>query len=434
MKILKFVTNKDKNMYYYQTELSDKKYSSKIENEVINIYPNITYQNLIGFGGAITEASAYNYSLLSDEKKQEFLHDYFLENNYSLCRLTIGSCDFSLNSYSYSYKRDLSDFSIEPDLKYIIPLIKDALNVNPNIKFLASPWSPPRFMKNTKILILGGKLLDKYKQTYAKYLAKYIKSYGDLGINIDYITIQNEPNAIQRWESCLYSPQEESDFIVNYLYPEFELQNISTKILIYDHNKEKLFNRAKEEFSNEQLKNIVSGVAFHWYTGNHFENIKLCRELFPDKLLIHSEGCSGLKLNNPYANEYANEIIGDLNSGANGFIDWNIFLDKNGGPSHIKNPCNSPIMMDSDNHNYFKMLSYYYIGHFSKSIYPNAVRVANSTYSDNLKITSFKNPDNRLVIVILNKENYDMNYNICINDSTFYDTIERQSIITYVID
>ncbi len=433
MKILKFVTNKDKNMYYYQTELSDKKYSSKIENEVINIYPSVTYQTLIGFGGAITEASAYNYSLLSDEKKQKFLHDYFSENNYSLCRLTIGSCDFSLNSYSYSHKHDLSDFSIEPDLKYTIPLIKDALNINPNIKFLASPWSPPKFMKNTKISILGGKLLDKYKSTYAKYLAKYIKSYSDLGINIDYITIQNEPNAIQRWESCLYSPQEESDFIVNYLFPEFEFQNISTKILIYDHNKEKLFNRAHEEFSNEQLKNIVSGVAFHWYTGNHFENIKLCKEFFPDKLLIHSEGCSGLNLNNPYANEYANEIIGDLNSGANGFIDWNIFLDKNGGPSHIKNPCNSPIMMDSDNHNYFKMLSYYYIGHFSRFILPNAVRVANSTYSDNLKITSFKNPDNRIVIVILNKENYDMSFNLCINDSTFHDTIEKQSIITYII-
>ena len=111
MKVLKYETNKDKNKYYHQTELSDKKYSSKIENEVINIYPNITYQSIIGFGGAITEASAYNYSLLSDEKKQEFLHDYFLENNYSLCRLTIGSCDFSLNSYSYSYKHDLSDFS-----------------------------------------------------------------------------------------------------------------------------------------------------------------------------------------------------------------------------------------------------------------------------------------------------------------------------------
>ena len=190
MEITKIETNKNKNLYFNTSSIKPKKYSSRLETQIVNIYPDVTYQKFIGFGGAITEASAYAYSLLPEDKKKNFINDYFSEINYSFCRLPIGSCDFSLGSYSYAYKHDLSDFSIEKDFKYIIPLIQDALKVNPNLHFLASPWSPPKFMKNTKMLLLGGKLSDKYKQTYANYLAKYITAYKDLGINIDYITIQ----------------------------------------------------------------------------------------------------------------------------------------------------------------------------------------------------------------------------------------------------
>ena len=273
MEIIKCESNKDKNFYFNMSTIKSKKYSSKLEKEIVNIYPDVMYQELIGFGGAITESSAYCYSLLSENKKQEFINDYFSDINYSFCRLPIGSCDFSLNSYSYANKHDLSDFSIEKDLKYIVPFIKDALNVNPNLRFIASPWSPPKFAKNNKMLILGGKLLDKYKQTYADYLVKYINAYKDLGINIDFITVQNEPNAIQIWESCLFSPQEEADFVVNYLYPTFKANNIDTKIIIYDHNKEKLYSRAVQEFSVPGVLNASSGLAFHWYSGNHYENI-----------------------------------------------------------------------------------------------------------------------------------------------------------------
>ena len=153
MEIKKIETCKNKNMYFNETKIKPKRYCKLIETKVVNIYPDITYQSIVGFGGAITEATAYNYSLLPDEKKKEFMNDYFDKINYSLCRLTIGSCDFALKSYSYSYKKDLSDFSIEHDKKYVIPFIKDALMVNPNLKFIASPWSPPKFMKNTKMLI-----------------------------------------------------------------------------------------------------------------------------------------------------------------------------------------------------------------------------------------------------------------------------------------
>lgn len=214
--------------------------------------------------------------------------------NYSICRLSIGSSDFNKNSYSYSNKNDLSDFSISEDLKYIIPIIKKAQNRNRSLKFLASPWSPPAFMKSNKKLTDGGKLLPDFKKTYAEYLVKFIKSYRKENINIDYMTIQNEPNAKQIWESCLYTSSEELDLLTNYIYPEFKKNNINTKLLIWDHNKEKLLTRAIDSFKALGAIDKVSGLALHWYTGDHFENIELVKKMFPNKLLIHTEGCTRL--------------------------------------------------------------------------------------------------------------------------------------------
>ena len=433
MEIKKIETCKNKNLYFNETKIKPKRYCKLIETKVVNIYPDITYQSIVGFGGAITEATAYNYSLLPDEKKKEFMNDYFDKINYSLCRLTIGSCDFALKSYSYSYKKDLSDFSIEHDKKYVIPFIKDALTVNPNLKFIASPWSPPKFMKNTKMLILGGKLLKKYKQTYADYLSKYFMAYKELGINIDYMTIQNETNAMPIWESCLYSPSDEVDFLVNYLYPTFMKNNISTKILIYDHNKEKLVNRALEEFSNPEALKCASGIAFHWYSGSHFENISICRQLFPDKLLFHTEGCFDFEENNSYPNQYAHDMAEDLNAGINGYMDWNMLLDHRGGPTHTKNHCGSPVILTEDNSDYKKRMAYYYIGHFSKTIQPGAKRIAYSKYNEDIIMTAFKNPDGTIAVVIVNRKDYDIEYRLCIKNKMFKEKMAGQSIVSYII-
>ena len=433
MDITRIETNKNKNYYFNETKIKEKNWSSRLEFQVIDVYPDITYQEFLGFGGAITEASAYSYSLLPDNRKKEFIKNMFSDINYSFCRLTIGSCDFALGTYSYAKKHDLSDFNIERDKQYVIPFIKDALAVNPNIKFLASPWSPPSFMKNTKISILGGKLSNKYKQTYADYFVKYLNAYKDLGIKIDYVTVQNEPNAIQTWESCLYNSEEEVDFLVNYLYPTFQRNGVNTKILIYDQNKDKLFTRALAEFSNPSAKEAACGIALHWYTGDHFENVALCRQKFPDKLLIHTEGCSGYNLDNPWAPQYAHDIFGDLNAGVNGYIDWNILLDHKGGPNHKKNNCNSPVLLNCNNSDYNKTLAYYYIGQFSKVINPNAVRIAHSKYTSDIEMTAFKNPDNSIAVIIMNDKGHDVEFNLCFNDVTFKDTIEHQSIVSYLI-
>ena len=439
MKIQKYETNYKRNLFWNESALNPKPYSEKVENKVINIYPEITYQELIGFGGAFTESASYCYSKLDENNKEQLVLDYFLPQglNYSMGRLPIGSSDFSLNSYSYSKKKDLSDFNIDRDKKYILPFLQDVLNIK-SLKLLASPWSPPSFMKSTKMLTLGGKLANKYRQTWAEYLVKYVQAYNNEGIHIDYMTVQNEPNAVQTWESCLYSPEEEASFATNYLYYEFIKNNIDTKIFIWDHNKEKLFKRAMQELQTKSNLDAISGIAFHWYTGDHFENIELTHDTFPNKLLFHTEGCTGYSKFNP--NEevkngemYAHDILGDLNSGINAFLDWNLILDHNGGPNHKNNFCNSPIMLAENNLSYLKNLTYYYIGHFSKFLKPNAKRIAFSRYTDNIEVTSFKNPDGSIAVVLLNRNDTNYEYNLCINDVVIHDNLDSHAIVTLVL-
>ena len=177
MTISKFETNSKHKLYFKESSIKPKEYNPKLENKVINVYPDVKYQSFIGFGGAITEAAGYSFSRLPKEKQEEFIKDCFSEEglSYNFCRLPIGSTDFSTHSYSYSNQKDLTDFSIDEDKKNIFPLLEKAIEKNKNIKFLSSPWSPPRFMKSTKLLTLGGKLKDEFKETYANYLCKYIK-------------------------------------------------------------------------------------------------------------------------------------------------------------------------------------------------------------------------------------------------------------------
>ena len=440
MNIIKIETNYKRKLFFHETNEKYKSYSEKLENKIINIYPNIEYQTFLGFGGAITESSGYCLEKLSPEKQHKLLEEYFSKGglNYNIARLPIGSSDFSEKSYSYSDKKDLSDFSISKDEKYVIPMIKKSQNINNSLQFLSSPWSPPKFMKSNKRLTLGGKLLKEYYQTYANYLVKYLIAYKEKNININYITVQNEPNATQLWESCLYSSEEEANFAINYLYPTLKNNHLNTKILIWDHNKEKLFTRSIDELNSNKALNAISGIAFHWYTGDHFENIQLVHEQFPGKLLIHTEGCTGYSKFSPNdevhnAEIYGHDILGDLNSGINSYIDWNMILTYKGGPNHKLNYCNSPVMLNQNNSDYIKNLTFYYIGHFSKYIQPRAKRIAFSRYSTDIEITAFKNPDNSIAIVLLNRNNFNKEYNIVLNDIVIHDNLDSHAIVSYII-
>ena len=277
MNITKFETNLSKFKYLHNegTKNIDKNLKN-IENDLIIIYPEVTYQEIIGFGGAFTEAAGYCFSKLPLDRQNQFIDDYFSTegNNYTLCRTHIGSCDFCLDTYSYSNNESLSDFNIDRDKKFIIPMMKKAFEKNNNIKMVASPWSPPAFMKSNKKLKHGGKLVDKYKNLWAEYLVKYLNAYKAEGINIDYMTIQNEPKAAQLWESCQYTSKEEQELIKNNIVPAFKKNDIDTKLLIWDHNKERVVYRAKEIFEDPEVKDMVAGIGYHYYSGDYFENIK----------------------------------------------------------------------------------------------------------------------------------------------------------------
>lgn len=437
-KMKKIETNFKRNLFW---KVSNIKFNGKLGNTekgLINLYPDMNFQEIIGFGGALTEATGYCLKQVNEAIENQILEDCFSENglDYSFCRTPIGSCDFSLSSYSYLDNKD-KKFSIERDERYIIPMIKNVLKRKPNLKLLASPWSPPAFMKNNKMRVLGGKLLEKNDSLYAEYLVKYILEYQKRGIPIQYMTVQNEPNAVQIWESCLYSAKEEADFVENYLYPKLIENGIQTKILAWDHNKERLFSRAKDIY--KIAPNSIAGMAMHWYSGDYFEEIYLTKRQYPNKLLIHTEGCTGFSnfrkedevMN---AEIYSHDILGDLNAGINGFIDWNVLLDHKGGPNHKRNYCNAPIMLNSDNTGYIKNLTYYYIGHFSKYVKPGARRIGFSKFTSDIEVTAFKNPDDSIAVILLNRKDKNKEFTLQLEGRTFHDNLDSHTILTFVIE
>ncbi|MBO5869393.1 MAG: glucosylceramidase, partial [Clostridia bacterium] len=246
MKVIKSVPNE--NIYFEESIIKDGNIDSITEPAIINIFDEVEYQTVLGFGGAFTESAAYNYAQFTDEQKRDFLKKTFSREygiGYNFGRTHINSCDFSLDIYTYveNGDYDLSTFNIDRDRKYIIPFIKDALlYCTDELVLFASPWSPPAYMKDNESAIRGGSLKEKYKKVWARYYAKYIKAMAEEGIKISAITVQNEPNAKQSWESCSYSPEDERDFIELYLAPVLDEEGLGDiKIMVWDHNKERVY-------------------------------------------------------------------------------------------------------------------------------------------------------------------------------------------------
>lgn len=410
---------------------------------VVNLYPELEYQTFHGFGGAVTEAAGYSFSKLKEDKKEEVLDKYFGEDGlrYHFIRTHIDSCDFSLNNYTAMddpEDRDMKSFSLKRDEEYILPLLRRARGTKKeDFDLMLTPWSPPAFMKTNNDRNHGGKLKDEYKTFWAEYICRYIKEYEALGFPVKRITVQNEPDAVQTWDSCSFNPEEEKEFLRDYLYKALVKNGLShIKINIWDHNKERLYERAKAIIDAE-TSSMIDGVAFHWYTGDHFEAIQLTGDAFPGKELIFTEGCveysrfDAGQLRN--AQMYAHDIIGNLNAGMTAFIDWNIFLDEKGGPNHVGNFCDAPVMVNTEEGNYEEKLSFHYIRHFSRYIDREAKRIALTKYTDKLEMTAFKNPDGTVVLVVLNRQEEDMPVSIRVNGLNAEYTVPGSSIVTAVI-
>jgi glucosylceramidase len=418
-----------------------------------SIYVNTTktHQTFVGIGGALTDASAETFYKLNEDQQKLFLEAYYSINNgigYSLARTTIHSCDFSSGSYTYIEEGDteLNTFDIEHDRQFRLPFIKSAITAaGGKLKMYVSPWSPPAFMKTNNNMLQGGSLLPEYYQAWANYYAKFIKTYEKEGVPIWGLTIQNEPMAQQTWESCIYTAEQERDFLKNNLGPTLEKEGLGDKkIIVWDHNRDLLFERANIILSDPEANKYVWGLGFHWYEDwkdgtPMYKNVAAVYEEYPDKNLVFTEGTNESfdlnRISDPkLAERYAKAMINDFNNGTVAWTDWNILLDETGGPNHVGNFCFAPIIGDTQTGTLIFTNSYYYIGHFSKFIRPGAKRLSTGTTSNNLSATSFLNKDGSVVIVALNDSNNPMDYMLTVDTKTAQLTLPARSIQTIILN
>jgi len=426
-----------------------RKGSQPTENEIsIFVNPSVTFQTMLGFGGAITDASAEVFATLSAAKQEAFLQAYYGDTGlrYTLARTTIHSADFGSGSYTYIDEGDaeLETFSIEHDRKYRIPLIKRAIEAaGGELLMYASPWSPPAFMKDTNNMLHGGKLLPEFYDSWANYYTRFIKAYEKEGIPIWGITIQNEPMATQIWESSIYSAEEERDFLKNYLGPTMEREGLGDKnIIVWDHNRDLIGNRANTIFGDPEAAKYAWGIGYHWYevwTGSKpgYNNLQNVYASYPDKPILFTEGTIEKFDANRYqywpnAERYATDMINDFNVGVVGWTDWNILLDENGGPNHVGNFCFAPVHADTRTGELIYTPTYYYMGHFSRFIEPGAKRVSTTVSQSFLLATSFVNPDGTHVTVILNTGDKDIDFSFYVGDQEAEWRIPTRAIQTVV--
>ncbi len=380
-----------------------------------------SFQTIEGFGGAFTESAAVTFYKLPAEKQAEVLRAYFdpqSGHGYTFCRTHINSCDFSSGNYAYdevTNDHELAHFSIDCDRLALLPMIRAAFRAAGGpIKLMATPWSPPGWMKTNGQMSHGGKLKPDCRQAWANYYCRYIREYERENIPIWGLSVQNEVEAAQTWESCLYSPEEERDFVRDYLGPALQREGLGdVRLLVFDHNRDHMLDHARVIYDDPIAAGYVWGTAFHWYVGDWFENVQRLHEAYPEKKLLFTEGCQE---GGPHLGEwdlgerYARSMINDLNRGTVGWIDWNLVLDETGGPNHAGNYCSAPIMIDTRSCEVLYQSSYCYIGHFSRYIRPGARRITCTCDSEALETTAFLNLDGQIAVVILNRTSQAISY------------------------
>ena len=430
--------------------LTFKPMGQPLETQIcVFVDPTQKFQTVLGIGGALTDAAAETYAKLPSTKQQELLTAYYDPAKglgYTLARTNIHSCDFSSGSYTYVTEGDkeLKSFNIDHDKQFRIPFIKKARETTGDrLTIFASPWSPPAFMKDNNDMLHGGRLKPEFYQSWANYYPKFIKAYQQEGIPIWGITIQNEPMATQTWESCIYSAEQERDFLKKYLGPAMKREGLSDKkIIAWDHNRDLVYQRARTILSDPEAARYVWGIGFHWYepwSGSEpmFDNVRLVHETFPQKNLIFTEGCAdrfdASKINDWSLGElYGRSMINDFNGGAVGWTDWNVLLDETGGPNHVGNYCFAPVHADSKTGELNYLASFYYIGHFSKFVRPGSRRIASSPSRSQLLSTAFVNVDGKTSVVVMNKSEQQIPYFLWVNGNAAEINIPPRAIQTLV--
>lgn len=440
----------------------------------VTILPDEKYQTITGIGGSFTQASAYLLHRLSKENRAKIIEAYFGESGakYSLTRTHINSCDFSLGNYAYASVKDdrlLEHFTIKEDLIYLIPMIKEAKAASKEgFKIISTPWTAPPWMKDNNAW-KGGKLLPEYYETWALYFSKYLTAYQTEGIDVWGVTVENEPlGNDSNWESMHFTPQEMNHFVKNYLGPKLQRDGHEVKILGYDQNRdEELKEWVDIMYDDVQASKYYAGTAIHWYASTYdFFPVALqyAHHKAPDKHLIQTEACIDAQVPR-WKNDawywskeatdwgwdwappekkhlhpkyipvfrYAQDLIGCLNNHVDGWIDWNMVLDKQGGPNWAKNWCIAPVIVDPDNDEVYFTPLYYIMTHFSRFIRPGAVRIGFEHSDQDLMVTAAQNPDGGIAVVLFNPTNEAKGLQINLSGKTTRLVISAKAIQTMLI-
>lgn len=382
---------------------------AKMEENVINVYPHLKKKRMHGFGGALTQASGEVLQSLQDDQAERLLCSYFgsAGAGYSWVRISIDSCDFS--SFMYSAAKDPYDavahrLSFAVDEQYIFPWLEKINKIAPQpVSILLSPWSPPAYMKSNNTRKSGGYLLPEWYAIWADYLALYVKEYRNRGFQVKLLTIQNEPNATQTWESCLYSAEQERKFLIEYLAPAFVSHKLQDEvgILFWDHNKERMVQRV--EFFLHEGCTPAAGVAFHGYCGDHFNALRIFSQYHREMRCILTEFCLNIRdKKSPLTqlHAYAHEYIGDINHGADTLFDWNLVLDEYGGPNHVQNYCLAPVLVAQPVMKYQTAFSV--LLHLSRAFPPGSWSIETTSFNASLDVASALHPDGTVYVVLAN--------------------------------
>ncbi|MCH5353167.1 MAG: glycoside hydrolase [Acutalibacter sp.] len=466
------------------------------EQNVVGLYPDFLFQKFEGYGCAMTESACYLLSQMEPEQRKKALSCWFGPEGADarFIRIPIDSCDYSLEEYQ-AVKDPIADpelhtFSIDRDRKWVLPVVKEAIAMAGHpLSVLLSPWSPPAVWKTPPLDIAndetvyggkvaetaqrkpsrcnGGSLKPEYYGPWAKYLVKYVKAYLDEGIPVTMLSVQNEASAATNWDSCVWTGEQERIFVRDFLHPAMQEAGLTDKVelFVWDHNKERLVEHI-EEIMKADTAHMISGFAYHWYSGDHFEALSLLREKYPDKILMHSESCGlhipgkALAFDIPPekleewgedhflvklskmdpremdfkdAVDYAHDMLGDLNHGMQRWIDWNMMVDRTGGPRHVPGGFAAPLVYEEDG-TFSRTPSYEYIKLIAKTLRPGSLRMGCSVYGREVEAAAVKNEDGTVGVVLLNRAEEDITVNLRISGKLVEVPLNAESLSAVVLE
>lgn len=405
---------------------------NSLEAIPVDIDPTKTYQSILGLGSSLEHATCHNLSKLPEPERNDVIRrivDPELGIGMNLMRICIGTSDFVGEPwYSYNDLPDgnedleLEHFSIEKDREYVLPVLKKALEYNPDLLFFASPWSPPGWMKTTGVM-MAGKLKPEYYGAYAHYLAKFIKAYEAEGIPIYAMTPQNEPAFPNPdYPTCAWKPDEQRDFIRDHLGPEFEKQGIKTLIWCWDHN----WNYIKfpqTVLDDPQAAKYVQGTGFHLYEGMVDAQSAL-QDMFPDKDIYFTEGST-------FRTRGALQIMNILRNWARSYNAWVTLLDEHRKPNNGSHTASATCIELQDDLSVKYSYDYYMYGHFMKFIPRGAVRIESSAGDRHWQSLAFANPDDSKTLVLANSDRNSKQFQVNMHGNNFQVTLPARSTATF---